>query len=198
MKTSNQSQTLAEKISERLKKAQIEIEEFALQFALGKAEAADKFEELKKEFKSKVSQLQSEYSESGLKSKIEDLKLQLTLGKADAKDLFEEQRKNILKAIHKIEDELKSNPKFSKGVEEFSSELEKFKLKLEILKLQFELKRSELKDEFKDALAEAGIKIEKLFTKVEGKLDDVKRKSYDFSDEIKLSYEHLKKAVKSF
>ena len=198
MKTNNTSSTLFEKIINGLKKTQKEIEEFALQFALGKAEAADKFEELKKEFNSKVNKWQSEFSKTGLKSKFEELKLQLALGKADAKDLFDEQRKNILNSIQLVEAELKSDPKLNERLEDFKSEVEKFKLKLEILKLQFELKRFEVKDEFKEAMSDAGIKIDKLFNKVEEKWDDAKKKSYDFSEEIKLSYEHLKKAVKSF
>ena len=46
---SNSKLSLAEKLHNGLKKAQQEIEELTLQFALGKAEASDKFEDIKKD-----------------------------------------------------------------------------------------------------------------------------------------------------
>lgn len=50
--------------SEKLNKFQQEIEEFALQFSLGKAEAKDKFQEVRKEFKAQVNEWISSIKES--------------------------------------------------------------------------------------------------------------------------------------
>lgn len=54
--SSQKFETSAEKIGAMLKKAQQEIEQMALQFSLGKAEASDIYEQIKMEFTSKVNE----------------------------------------------------------------------------------------------------------------------------------------------
>lgn len=206
MKNETSFGTIAEKISAGLKKAQKEIEEFALQASLGKAEAGDKFEELKGEFREKAgewkqffSNLKSSNQEKAdkLKSQLDELQLQLSLGKADAKDYFFEQKKKILNSLHELESGLKENPKINERLNEFNTEIEKFKLKLHILELQFELKSFKGKEKIKEVMDVAGIEVDKLFMKADEKWNDAKKKSGDFSKEIAASFEHLKKAVES-
>ncbi len=205
-KTSSNRTNFAEKIIDGLQKAQQEIEELTLQFALGKAEASDKFEEIKKEFSEKsnewkrvFSHLKSVTEEKtiALRTKMEELQLQLALGKAEAKEAFEEQRKKIMNLIQEIEVEIKNNPELTIRLNEFKIDLEKFKLKMEVLKLKFELKKFEMKDDFKSEMADTKHKIEKIFGKVEDKWDDAKKKYSSFGDEIDLTYKHLKNAIKS-
>ena len=195
----------ASKIMDGIKKAQQEIEELAVQFSLGKAEAVDKYEEIKKEFsgkaaewKTKIAAMKTHGEEkiTKLRTLFENLELQLALGKADAKDEFEEQRKNILKAIHEVEAEIKSNPEWNERINEFNVEIEKFKLKLEILKLKFELKNFDLKEDINNGISEAEKKIDQVFGKMEEKWDATKEKYSDFGEEISLAYSHLKKAIK--
>jgi ElaB/YqjD/DUF883 family membrane-anchored ribosome-binding protein len=202
--TSFKSATFAEKIGRGLKIAQQEIEELALQFALGKAEAADKFEEIKKDFNTKANNWKKllEDSEtfrkekaSALKAKFEALQVQLALGKAEAKDLFEEQYKKILHAIHEMEAEMKGNPGMRERLDEIKSEMEKFKLKMEILKLKYELKKFDVKDDFKDAMTDARIKIGKLSAKTEEKWEDTKKKYSEVGEEIDEAFKHIRKAV---
>ena len=206
MKTNSNPESFTEKIRSGIKKAQAEIEEFALQFALGKAVAGEKFEELKKDFMGKTSlwkqriaalKTGNEKEMELLKSKIEALQVQLALGKADAKDFFIVQKKKILDSVHEIESGLKRNPLAKELQREISHEIEKFKLKLEILELQFELKTFTSKEKLKDAMGAAEIEIEKLFKKIDEKWDEAKSKKTDFAEEISKSFEHLKKAVKS-
>lgn len=111
------SSTFFEKISSGLKKAQIEIEELAVQYSLGKAEAVDKFEAIKKEVNTKSIEWKEKYSkleELGkeksieLKTKLETLQVQLALGKAEAKEIYAEQKKKILNSIRDIEEQLRN------------------------------------------------------------------------------------------
>lgn len=206
METNNpfNASKIIEKINNGLKKAQQEMEELALQFTLGKVEAADIFEDVKKEFNGKAHEWKQRYESmkvvsldriTALKVKFEELQVQLALGRADAKDLFEKQQEKILHAINEMETEIKSNPELQEHFEDFKTEMEKFKLKLEILKLKYELKKFEVKGDFKNEMTEARIKIDKIVEKMEGKWDGAKVKYADFGDEIDLAYKHLKKAV---
>ena len=206
MNTNSNSGTVAEKISSALKKAQIEIEEYALQFALGKADASDKFEELKKDFHQRTHEWKQDFSEFKsanqeraeiLKSKLEELQVQLALGKAEAKDLFAGQKKKILDTLHHIESELKSNPEVQSRITDIKNEIRKFKIKLEILELQFELKTFKGTEKFKDAMAKVRVGTEQLFEKIKEKWNDTTNPSSDFTQEITKSFEHLKKAIKS-
>lgn len=203
--TVNRASSVANRLSDTLKKTQQEIEELVVQLALGKAHAADKFEEAKKEMNVRLNELKNEWSElqslvsneklNLLKAKMDELQVQLALGKAEAKDLFEEQKKKIFYALGAVETELKSNPELKPYVILLRSDIEKFKLKLEIFKLKFELNKFEIKDAFKENMNEARIELDKRFAKFEEKWDHAKEKYDDFSDEMELSFKHLKKAV---
>ncbi len=201
MKTEQNPESLTGKISKMLEKARIEIEEFALQFTLGKADASDKFEEVKKALRQKTAEWKQHFSglqsSEFIKSKLDELEIQLALGKAEAKDLFVEQKKKILASLHVLESELNGNSELKTRIDELKSEIEKFKIKLEILELQFELKAFEGSDKIKDAMSKAKIETEKLFGKIEEQWADAKNKSADFSSEISKSFEHLKKAIRS-
>ena len=199
-------QSIADKFSNTIKKAQQEVEQMAIQFSLGKAEAAEQFEKTKKEFNEKLQEWKKLYPElekSGmagaekLKAKMEELQVQLALGKAEAKDLFEEQKKKIMNAVAEVESEIKSNPSWVEYRDDFKGEVEKFKLKMEILKMQFSLKKMEVSDKFKDAIKNAQVESDKLFVNATKKWDATKSKYTGFSDEIEAAFDHLKKAVKS-
>jgi ribosomal protein L29 len=112
----NTFENLRTKITSRLENAKKEIEELSLQFNLGKAEASDKFESVKKDFHAKVNewklmgeQLKPVGKEKlqELKTKLEELQVQLALGKAEAKELFQEQKKKIMQSITDLESEIK-------------------------------------------------------------------------------------------
>ncbi len=194
------------KFSNALRKTQQELEEMAVQFSLGKAEASDKFEETKKEFKAKVEEWKKFFTDKDSKGTdaiqkvliaFEELQVQLSLGKADAKDYFEKQKKSILLSINKIEEEIKEKPALNELLSDFRNEGDKIKLKLEILQLKFELKKFEITDDFKSAMKNVRIESEKILDRVEGKWDKTKSKYTDFNDEMTLVYSHLKKAIKS-
>ncbi len=194
------------KFGAALNKTQQELEEMAVQFSLGKAEAGDKFEETKKEFKDKIHEWKQFFQEQSIQGKegahkvlasLEELIVQLSLGKAEAKDYFEKQKKSILGSMEGFEKELQANPTMHEMLSDFKAEGEKLKLKLEILQLKFELKKFKITDDFKSAMREVKVEAEKVFDKVEQKWDKTKSKYTDFNDELSLVYKHLKKAIRS-
>lgn len=96
-----------------MKKAAVELEEFQLQFALGKAEAGDKVEEIKTKFKDIIHEAKQKVNVGDeklqeVKGKLEHLEVQLALGKAEAKEVIEEQKKKISHTINDIETFLKN------------------------------------------------------------------------------------------
>lgn len=202
----NNSGTIREKFSEVINKTRQEVEELALQFSLGKAEASDKFEEIKKEFNSRIQEwklsIKDEDSELNqsihkLKAGVDELQLQLKLGKAEAKDFFEKQRTGIIQAMDNLENELRSHPRWNSLLSDFKNEGDKLRLKLEILQLKFELKKFRITDDFKSMMSQVQTEASKVLEKAEEKWDNTRSKYTDFNDEMSLVYKHLKKAIKS-
>ncbi len=202
--STSKSQPISEKIRNVIAKTQQELEEFILQLSLGKADASVKYEEMKKEFRKKISEWKLTVSKLkkiskqeilDMKSKLEELELQLTLGKAEAMDAFSEQKKKITKVLHQLEDVAKNNPELKDSIRDFENEIEKFKLKLEILAVKFEMKKIIVSDDFKKAMLSTKVKIDKYFTGLEQRMETAKLKYSDFSNEIKMSYNHLREAI---
>ena len=101
-----------------LRSATAKLEELQVQTALGKAELADKLEELKKETKEKINHIKWDINsevDAGadklkkLKAKMEHLRLQLALGKAETKEALAEQKKELKSAFREIKELLEKN-----------------------------------------------------------------------------------------
>jgi len=196
--------SLLEKIADKLMKAQQELDELAIQLALGKVEAKEKFEEVKKEFRAHVQEVKNKLTSKLLKEmvtattqKLEELEVQLALGKADSAEIFEAQTKKILRAIQSLEKEIKDKFLQTDELNSFGYEMEKFKLKIEILRLKFILKRFEVKDEFKDRMQQAHKRIDQFKESAMLKLNEGKDKAEDFKDEVQVIYKHFRKALES-
>ncbi len=196
--------TTFQRISKNILAGQREIDELAVQLALGKAEARDKFEEIKKEFRERVSELEQLIeSTSGkllnpvLRARLEHLELQLSLGKADTRELFDVQKKKILTALDAMEEEIKLQLRKIRVPDYFSHEAEKLKLKLEVLRLRYDLKKFEVKDVFKVRMEEARREIERITDGVRVRMGQGRTRYHDFKDEISLAYKHIRKAVES-
>jgi hypothetical protein len=204
MKTKKRSVTkpVLVKIAKALVKTQKEIDDLAVQFSLGKAEASDKFEEIKDNAKQRFQDLKNsliltvgEDRVHVLRKRLDDLDEQFAHGKAETLEFFEEQREKITKALHDMESEVESNAFYIKMRTAFATEIEHLKLKLAVLKKQFESKSVDAGLLFKEKMGDARHEIDALMAKAEDKWDDVKEKYEDFSHEIKESSKHLKKAI---
>lgn len=204
MKTmkNNLSKPLLVKLSDILVKTQQEVDELAVQFALGKAEASDKFEEIKDAARKRFLDLRNtlilgagDKEVHDLRGKLDELELQFALGKAETLDFFEDQRTKISDAMHNIEAELNIQKEFGKIKNFYVAEIEDLKLKFDVLKKQFGTKNVDAGIFFKEKMVEAREEIDKLMAKAEDSVDELKEKYEDFTDEIKTAGKHIKKAI---
>jgi hypothetical protein len=196
------SKPILVKIAKSLVKTQKEIDDLAVQFALGKAEAADKFDEIKKASKATFQDLRNslilaagEERVHALREQLDDLEVQFALGKAETAEFFEEQRHKITKSLHDLEVELKSRDEFANAKNFYVAETEKLKLKFDILKKKFESKSIDTGQLFKDKMQQARKEINTLMSKAEDKWGGVKDTYEDFTDEIREANKHIKKAI---
>jgi len=192
-----------DKFIQRLRDAQVEIEEFRVQLALGKAEAKDKFEELKHFLQKFIVEVENYFYQAGvldadkklnLQKAIDELKVQLNIGIADAKDMYAEQKKNIEKYLNEIETLIASDERVLEMKEKVLSEFEKAKIKLEILQLQFSLGKLEVKDEIHKYSKEVSQTIEDIESVLKSKSDDYTAKFENVQSELRKAYIHIKKA----
>lgn len=200
--TDSDGKTLLLKIAKKLTESQQELDEFAVQLSLGKAEATEKFEEIKKEFSARLATLKQLIKTDNadeilekLKAKLAALELELASGKTETKSSFELQRKKILTAILAFENDVKLKIADNLVINEVVNELEKFKLKLEILRLKFGLKKFKIKDEFRSEMKESRKQINGIMDSTRTKLDKTKETFADFKEEIVEAYQHIQKAV---
>jgi hypothetical protein len=161
---------LSDKVADALRKAAVELEEFQVQFALGKAEAKDKYEEVKKSFNHFVHETKMKMQEGKEKSddliaRFEALQVQLNLGIAEGKEAFNAQRLKILSALQQLEEKILSSPVAEPWVHLLKVEVEKFKIKLEILRLRYELGKMDATEEFEKRKSEFLDKISEMKSK---------------------------------
>lgn len=199
MNTTTQSSPV-DYIINGLKTAASELEELQVQIALGKAEAKDIFENIKKSLHMRVHQLKSKISlvktnEDVLPiiNVLEHLQVQLALGVAETKEAFEEQRKNIEHSLSELENKLRSGAP-GRQVAKMQLEIEKFKAKLQLLSLSYKLKKINLEYDMKQKKQDFEQKLRTLKTKLELKEEQVKNKWQHFKDEIKEAFGDLKSA----
>lgn len=180
------------------------IEEFELQLALGKSEAADKFEEWKEAFGKFVSERKLSLTDDkegadweDVKGKFENLEVQLALGKMELKDAYDEQKDKILEAIDAAKRSLQAA--LGKIDDEFQEEAESFRAKLEGYQVQFALGKYEARDAIEDKKSELRDLVHDFRSKMDA-ADEPKAEEKDddkfesFVAEMGKSYEHLKSA----
>jgi len=186
-----------DKVISTLRKTAINLEEFQVQTALGKAEAQDKYEDVKKKFSLFIHD--SEHVIKVLKEKIEDintkfdeLRVQLTLGKAETIQEFKKQKKQLLLTIHEIEVKIKNNENLSRMYAITLIELEQFKIQLEILEQKFKKDKKGSESAFEKGKDEFNSFIDKLKVKFSKKKEVTKLEH--FQNEISEAFVHFKKA----
>ncbi|MFK7782670.1 hypothetical protein [Psychroserpens sp.] len=197
MKT-KQDINFVEKVIGALRKAAVELEEFQVQAALGKSEAQDKYEEVKKTFNLFLHD--SEFKIKGVKEKIEDLnakfdelRLQLVLGKAETKEIFKKQKKQLLLTLHDIEVKIKTNEALTRMYALTLIEIEQFKIQLEILEQRFIRDKSKAVDAFEKGKHDFNSFIDKFKGKY-AKKEVEETKLEHFQHEITEAFDHFKKA----
>ena len=187
---------LVDKVVDAFRKAATELEELQVQAALGKAEAKDKYEDIKKKFNGYVHDVKSKYNSGkekveDLHQKFDELRLQLALGKAETIEAFQEQKKKILLKVHDIEHKIKHNETLNRVYAVLLIEIEKFKIQLEWLEGKYK--------EGKENVGEAYEKSKETFfeylDKLKSKLSGEDKSRWDnFQDEMGEAFSHFKQA----
>ena len=187
-----------DKVIGALRKTAVELEEFRVQTALGKAEVQDKYEEVKKKFNLFIHD--NEYKIKGVKEKIEELntkfdelRVQLALGKAETREVFKKQKKQLLLTLHDIEVKIKTNVTLNRMYALTLIEIEQFKIQLEILEQKFNKDKDEAKDTFEKGKKDFNSFIDRLNVKYAKKKDE-ETKIEHFQNEISEAFKHFKKA----
>ncbi len=193
------------RMAEQLLKDQVELDALALQFSLGKAEVKDKFEETKKQLKKSILEfretlasefkLNKEWTDT-FKLKLTELENQLSKGRAESKVMFDEQKKAILKELGDLKNEMRKNPEARKLADYFASVAGRTEVQLDLFERKMAEGKKELTREFQEEMKKAGIKINSLLAGLKERKEDADFKLSNFSDEIRLSYDHLKKAIR--
>lgn len=191
---------MIDKIIEGFKNAATNLEELQLQFALGKAEAKDKFEELKKKANQFIHETENKLDDAkevyvDFKSKLEGLRVQLALGKAETIDAFNAQRKNINQKLKEIEDYINEHPQLAAVLDFIQNEIERIKLELEIIAVNFKIAHLKTKDSIEQRRRE----MDEILKNLRDGLNKHKEaaepnKREHFRNEIKLAYHHLLQA----
>lgn len=186
-----------DKVIQALRNTAVKLEELQVKTALGKAEAQDKYEEIKKEFnvfihdsEFKIKGVQENMDE--LKSKFDELRVQLALGKAETIAVFIKQKKQLLLTLHEIEVKIKSNETLNRMYAVTLIEIEQFKIQLEILEEKYKSDKKETKSAFEKGKAEFNTFIDNLKVKYGKKKEE--NKLEHFQNEISEAFTHFKKA----
>ena len=186
-----------DKVVETLRKASIELEELQLKAALGKAEAGDKYEEIKKKLnlfihdsKSKINTGKEKAEE--IQAKLEELRVQLALGKAETLEKFVEQKKKILSIIHDLKVKIKTNKVLAQMYAFVLIELEKFTVQLELLQKKFEEGKEDAKTAFEKGKNEFNVFIDGIKERFGAKKEETKWEH--FQDEMSEAFTHFKQA----
>ncbi|MEZ4923012.1 MAG: hypothetical protein R2780_07580 [Crocinitomicaceae bacterium] len=193
---------VVDKVVDALRKAATELEALQVQAALGKAEASDKYEELKKKFDHFVHETKIKFEQGKEKAGdiqeevqalLDELRVQLALGKAEGKEAFAEQKKKIVEKIRQIENKIKSNPTLNKAYAVVLVEMEKFKVLLEWLEQKFEEGKEVAADQFEKGKAE----LNSFISTVKEKFAEADGGRWaNFQDEMSQAFSHMAQAFK--
>lgn len=186
-----------DKVVKALRTAAVELEELQVQAALGKAEASDKYEEIKKKFNMFIHESKLKY-ESGkekvedLQTKLDELRVQLALGRAESIDTFKEQKRKLLSTIHDIEVKIKTDDRLNRANAFMLLEFEKFKAQLELLEHRYEKGKEGATASFEKGKSEFNAFIERMKTRFSKESEESRWEH--FQSEISDAFNHFKQA----
>jgi len=197
MKTKEKDQFI-DSVVGALRKAATEMEEFQVKVALGKAEALDKYEEIKKKLNLLIHEGKFQIKEGkekieDINAKFDEIRIQLALGKAETIEEFKKQKKQLLLTLHDLEVKIKTNETLKRIYAVILIEIETFKIQLEILEEKFEEKRDVAKISFEKGKEEFNSFVNKFKTKHQ---DNEETEWEDFQGEVSQAFIYLKKVFK--
>ena len=185
-----------DKVVRALRKAAVELEEFHVKASLGKTEALDKYEQIKKKFNLFIHDSNTKVKEGkekieDLNTKFDELRVQLALGKAETFESFKEQKKQLLLTLHELEVKIKTNETLNRMYAFMLIEIEQFKVQLEVLEQKMEKGKGETKTSFEKGKQ----KFNKFVDEIKEKYTKKDETKWDhFQSEISEAFVHLKQA----
>ena len=205
MKNTNESEikTLLVRIADQLLKDQQELDELAVQFALGKTEVSDRFEKLKTDMKLQLQEYRKRLAHIEIQvpqkvsEQLNHLEASLAKGAAVTKEKFIEQKEQIVNRLEELRVEMDLDGRLEKSAELFTTAAEKAQLQMELFEKQYHDKKIELGEEFRQEMKHARDKIDDLLVQAKDVKEEIGDRMEQFNDEIKIAYAHLKKAFKS-
>jgi len=192
-------------LEESMLRIQKDIDEFALELSLGKADAKDKFEEIKREFETNLTSLKhlfnkaeiSQFVPIRLEWKLQDLELQLRSRNTGSRESFEAQCSALIVATIDIGKDVARVFQKAKTSNDFHHEVETFLLKLEIIRLKIGIKQFKIGNSFRSNMRGAKRVIRQISGKVQGADSKARNGKREVKREIAVMYKHLKSAVKN-
>lgn len=153
-------------------------EELRLQVHLGRKEAAEAYEQQKKEMGSwaadlryKLERLDSEGSQR-LRQKLEELELQAALGKAEGKEALEAEQRKLANALWELKADVvrflqKGTSEVTEITEKAEDTLEHWHTRLDMMRVQMHLGAKEASEELERFRKNANEKINEIRSRIE-------------------------------
>lgn len=192
---------LVDVIIDGLRDTATELEELRVQVALGKAEAKDLFEGLKRSLrekvqlaKLKVKQLPTNPTLLPLVNAMEHLEIQLALGLAETEEAFEAQRKEIEKSFHLLESKIETGIA-PLQMTTIQLDIERFRAKLQLMALGYKLRKIKLEYNLYEKRQELDKKLDEIRTKLSHKEDQLKHKWENTKEHIKDAVNDLRSMI---
>ena len=204
----SEKESMMDRAKERLNKMRASVEEMNLQMHLGAKEAKDEFEKQKgnlahwaEETSKKVGEMKdvSEEKVSQMRQALDELRVQAALGRAEGKEAMEEQQKNLSSTLSSIKSKMtelygSSEESVKSFADQVEDKLEDYHTRFDMLKVQAHLGKQELESAWEERKKDITQKISELSKKIDEQTDKTEDAWSNFSNEIKESWTHLRKA----
>ncbi len=159
MKTSTTSKPILASLADRLLEAQRELDELAVQYALGKAEARDAISEIKTAFREQYNLLKSRLAGTTWQEELAALKVRFD---ELEKMLQRSPEQTDVSAWHMAEEKLKALQQLvsqrlreAPGAAAFLHEIEKLQLRMELMRLKLALKKIVMQEDVRAGVQKA-------------------------------------------
>ncbi len=193
--------SFSEKTVELLKKSRTELEEFRVRLSLGKMDAADEYEEMKKNLREQLHDtrltltgFEKENREKirGLGKKIEQLQLQLAPGKASSRKIFSDRMKNAAQAVHAVREDLRDREMvFHETFTHLAHAVELFMIKLQMLQLKIKLGQYELSEKWEEMKNKLARHVNEFRLRMHEKEGSLVRQWGGLNEEISSAYKNF-------
>lgn len=200
---------MSNKVNELFNSFRTKADELKVQLHLATSDFSDGFEKQKSEFsdwlEARKKDIQN-YADSEVNSEIrttlDELRVRFNLAKADTRDKVEEQRKELSEAVQKARAKINSAIENSDEIRgEFTAELQNgldyLDTRLDMLKLQLNLGLKDAKDTYESKKEEIRHKLDEITAQLEKEKARAGDSFDQFTDQLKESWENLKKSIKT-